>query len=132
VLEGSVRRGGDRLRITGQLIDARTGRPLGADRFDGNLSDVFDLQDHVSESVVAAVEPSVQFAELERQKLSKPGDAYDLLLRGYALEHVFTAESTAAALACLDRALAIEPTYAYCHALCHFQGWVAPDDAKER
>jgi TolB-like protein/tetratricopeptide (TPR) repeat protein len=140
VLEGSVRRGGDRLRITGQLIDAASGRHLWADRFDGDLSDVFDLQDRITESVVAVIEPTVQSAEVERQKSSKPSrlDAYDLLLRAYGLEHAFTAESTAAALTCLDRALAIDPAYApalamaaYCHALRHFQGWAAPDDTHE-
>ena len=140
VLEGSVRRGGNRLRITGQLIDAGSGRHLWADRFDGELSDVFDLQDRITESVVAAIEPTVQFAEVEHQKSSRPSglDAYDLLLRAYGFEHAFTAESTAAALGCLDRALAIDPAYApalamaaYCHALRHFQGWVAPDDTHE-
>ena len=140
VLEGSVRRGGNRLRITGQLIDAVSGRHLWADRYDGELGDVFDLQDRISESVVAAIEPAVQFAEVVRQKSIKPSrlDAYDLLLRAYGLEHEFTAESTAAALGCLDQALAIDPGYApalamaaYCHALRHFQGWVAPDDTHE-
>jgi TolB-like protein/Flp pilus assembly protein TadD len=137
VLEGSVRRGGSRLRITGQLIDAASGRHLWADRFDGDVSEVFDLQDRITESVVAAIEPTVQFAEVERQKASKPSqlDAYDLLLRAYGLEHEFTAESMASALACLDRAIAIDPSYApavamaaYCHTLRHFQGWIAPDD----
>jgi TolB-like protein len=140
VLEGSVRRGGNRLRITGQLIDASSGRHLWADRFDGDPGDVFDLQDRITESVVAVIEPTVQLAEIERQKSSKPSrlDAYDLLLRAYGLEHAFTAESTTAALACLDRALAIDPAYApalamaaYCHALRHFQGWVAADDTHE-
>jgi TolB-like protein len=140
VLEGSVRRDGNRLRITGQLIDAVSGRHLWADRYDGELGDVFDLQDRITESVVAAIEPTVQFAEVVRQKSSKPSrlDAYDLLLRAYGLEHQFTAESTAAALACLDQALAIDPAYApalamaaYCHALRHFQGWVAPEDTHE-
>jgi len=140
VLEGSVRRGGNRLRITGQLIDASSGRHLWADRFDGDPGDVFDLQDRITESVVAVIEPTVQLAEVERQKSSKPSrlDAYDLLLRAYGLERAFTAESTAAALACLDRALAIDPAYApalamaaYCHALRHFQGWVAPGDTHE-
>jgi TolB-like protein/Flp pilus assembly protein TadD len=138
VLEGSVRRGGDRLRINGQLIDAASGRHLWADRFDGGLSDVFDLQDRITESVVAAIEPTVQFAEIERHKSAQPStlDAYEFLLRAYRLEHAFTAESTAAALACLDSALAIDPAYApamamaaYCHALRHFQGWIVPDDA---
>jgi TolB-like protein len=138
VLEGSVRRGGNRLRISGQLIDAASGRHLWADRFDGDLSDVFDLQDRITESVVAAIEPAVQLAEIERHRSSKPSklDAYEFLLRAYALEHEFTAESIAAALACLDQALALDPTYApamamaaYCHALRHFQGWIAPDNA---
>jgi len=140
VLEGSVRRVGNRLRITGQLIDAPSGRHLWADRFDGDLADVFDLQDRITESVVAAIEPTVQFAEVARQRSSKPSrlDAYDLLLRAYRLEHAFTDESTAEAIACLDRARAIDPTYApalamaaYCHALRHFQGWVVPDDSHE-
>jgi TolB-like protein len=140
VLEGSVRRVGNRLRITGQLIDAVSGRHLWADRFDGDLADVFDLQDRITESVVAAIEPTVQFAEVARQRSSKPSrlDAYDFLLRSYGLEHAFTAESTAEALACLERARAIDPAYApalamaaYCHALRHFQGWVTPDDTHE-
>jgi TolB-like protein/Flp pilus assembly protein TadD len=140
VLEGSVRRDGNRLRITGQMIDAVSGRHLWADRYDGELGEVFDLQDRITESVVAAIEPTVQFAEVVRQKSSKPSrlDAYDLLLRAYGLEHEFTAESTAAALTCLDQALAIDPAYApalamaaYCHALRHFQGWVAPNDTHE-
>jgi hypothetical protein len=86
--------------------------------------------------VVAAVEPTVQFAEVERQKLSKPRrfDAYDLLLRAYALEHAFTAESTGAALACACHRADLRAGFrmaAYCHALRHFQGFVAPDDAHE-
>lgn len=136
VLEGSVRRGGNRLRITGQLIDADSGRHLWADRFDGDLSDVFDLQDRITESVVAAIEPTVQLAEMARQKSGRPArlEAYDLLLRAYRFEHEFTADSTASALACLDQAIAIDPSYApavamaaYCHALRHFQGWMSPD-----
>jgi len=137
VLEGSVRRGGDRLRISGQLIDATSGMHLWADRFDGDPNDVFELQDRITESVVAAIEPTLQLAEVERRRSSPPSqlDAYDLLLRGYGLADAFTPDSTAAALACLDQALAIDPTYApamamaaYCHALRHFQGWEKPDD----
>jgi TolB-like protein/Tfp pilus assembly protein PilF len=136
VLEGSVRRGGERLRIIGQLIDARSGNHLWADRFDGDRSDIFDLQDRITEHVVAAIEPTLRLAEIERRKHNRPGklDAYDLLLRSYALEHQFTADSLAEALVYLDRALAVEPNYApamaaaaYCHAQRHFQGWVATD-----
>ncbi|HEY4162283.1 MAG TPA: winged helix-turn-helix domain-containing protein, partial [Dongiaceae bacterium] len=138
VLEGSVRRGGNRLRISGQLIDATSGAHLWADRYDGDLGDVFDLQDRITESVVAAIEPTLQLAEIERSKHNRPNtlDAYDLLLRAYGLEYEFTAESMAAALDCLDQALTIDPNYApamaaaaYCHAQCHFQGWVPQDDA---
>ena len=75
VLEGSVRRSGNRLRITGQLVDATSGVHIWADRFEGEMSDVFDLQDRITESVVGAIEPSVQLAEIERLKrtaASKP------------------------------------------------------------
>jgi TolB-like protein len=138
VLEGSVRRGGKRLRISGQLIDARSGAHLWADRFDGDAHDVFELQDRITESVVGAIEPTLHQAEVERRKHSRPArlDAYDLLLRAYALRSEFTPESMIAALGCLDQALAIEPNYApamaaaaYCHAMRHFQGWVADDTA---
>lgn len=138
VLEGSVRRSGDRLRINGQLVDAVSGAHLWADRFDGDLAEVFELQDRVSESVVAAIEPTLHLAEIERHRQSRPErlDAYDLLLRAYALEHEFTARSLAAALGCLGEALAIDPAYAaamaaaaYVHAQRHFQGWAPQDEA---
>src|SRR5215813_12119711 len=114
VMEGSVRRAGDRLRILGQLADATTGTHLWADRFDGDMSDVFDLQDRITESVVAAIEPRLQLAEIERLKRSPAAnlDAYDLLLRAQQLEYEFTAESLAAALRYLDQALAIDSAYA--------------------
>jgi TolB-like protein/Flp pilus assembly protein TadD len=136
VLEGSVRRGGDRLRINGQLIDARSGVHLWADRYDGDRGDVFELQDRITESVVAAIEPTLHLAEAERHRSHPPSqiDAYDLLLRAYSLRYEFTTESMDAALAYLDEALALDPAYApamaaaaYCHALRHFQGWVKPD-----
>src|SRR5262249_53995805 len=89
VLEGSVRRSGDRLRITGQLIDASTGVHLWADRFDGILADVFDLQDRVATSVVGAITPRLEVAEIARAK-RKPTDsldAYDYFLR--AMENLY-------------------------------------------
>ena len=88
VLEGSIRRAGGRVRFTGQLIDASSGGHIWADRFEGEMSDVFDLQDRFTESVVAAIEPKLQIAEIERLK-QKPAaslDAYDLLLRAQQLE----------------------------------------------
>ncbi|MCA6096847.1 winged helix-turn-helix domain-containing tetratricopeptide repeat protein [Bradyrhizobium australafricanum] len=138
VLEGSVRRGGDRLRITGQLIDAVSGAHLWADRFDGAATDVFDLQDRITENVVGAIEPTLLVAEAERVRAAPPDrlDAYDLLLRAYSLRYEFTPESIEAALDCLDQALALDPAYApalaasaYCHAMRHVQGWVKPNDA---
>jgi TolB-like protein/Tfp pilus assembly protein PilF len=137
VLEGSVRRAGSRLRITGQLIDAATGAHLWADRFDGDASQVFALQDEITERVVAAIEPTLELAETERRRTLPPTqlDAYDLLLRASSLRDAFTAESLDAAIGCLDQALAIDPSYvpamaaaAYCHALRHFQGWLSPGD----
>jgi TolB-like protein len=137
VLEGSVRRAGSRLRITGQLIDAATGGHLWADRFDGEASEVFALQDDITERVVAAIEPTLELAESERRRAMPPNalDAYELLLRASSLRDSFTAESLKAAVGCLEQALAIDPIYApamaaaaYCHALRHFQGWLAPDD----
>ncbi|WP_261322996.1 hypothetical protein [Rhizobium leguminosarum] len=86
VVEGSVRRTGDRLRIAGQLIDTSTGAHLWADRFDGTLANVFDLQDQVASSIVGAITPKVEEAEIERAK-RKPTeslDAYDYYLRGLA------------------------------------------------
>ncbi|MET0295347.1 MAG: adenylate/guanylate cyclase domain-containing protein, partial [Phenylobacterium sp.] len=114
VLEGSVRRAGDRVRIAGQLVDATTGGHLWADRFDGTLGDVFDLQDRVAEAVAGAIEPTLRRAEVERARRKPTGslDAYDLYLR--ALPHVFAyrAEDNAEAMPLLDRALALDPGYA--------------------
>jgi hypothetical protein len=86
VLEGSVRRAGNRVRIAGQLIDASTAVHLWADRFEGALDDIFDLQDRVAASVVGAIAPKLDWAEIERAK-HKPTeslDAYDHYLRGVA------------------------------------------------
>lgn len=132
VLEGSVRRSGDRLRFTGQLIDSSSGVHIWADRFEGQMSDVFDLQDRFTESVVAAIEPSVQLAEIGRLKHKLPDNlvAYDLFLRAQQLEYEFTEESLSAALHHLKQALAIDPNYApalalsaYCYAERRNQGW---------
>ena len=88
VLEGGVRKAGNRLRITAQLIEAESGSHLWADRFDGALDDVFDLQDQITDKVVGVVEPSLQRSEIERSRRKRPEslDAYDLYLR--ALPHI--------------------------------------------
>jgi TolB-like protein/Tfp pilus assembly protein PilF len=139
VLEGSVRRGGNRLRFTGQLIDAISGTHIWADRFEGELSDIFELQDHFTEAIVAAIEPSLQLAEIERLE-NRPATnlaAYDLLLRAQQLEFHFTEESLAAALRHLKQVLTIDPSYASamalaacCYAGRNIQGW-ARDAATE-
>jgi TolB-like protein len=132
VLEGSVRRAESRLRISGQLVSAETGAVIWADRFQGEMSDVFDLQDRVAEGVAGGIEPNLQRAEIKRlgHKPTPHLDAYDLLLRAQQLEYELTTESLRAALRCLKQAIAIDPSYApalglaaYCHAELHFQGW---------
>src|SRR5438045_3523303 len=87
VLEGSVRKAGDRVRITGQFIDAATGTHLWVDRFDGLLEDVFDLQDKVASSVAGVIEPALQAAETARSANRPTADltAYDLYLRSYEM-----------------------------------------------
>ncbi len=124
VLEGSVRKGGNRVRITGQLVEAETGAHLWAERYDRPLEDIFAVQDEMTLNVVGAIEPSLRQAEIERVKRVRPENlgAYDLLLR--ALPHVYAAmpEQAAKAVPLLDRALALEPDYALAHsyaAWCH-------------
>ena len=137
VLEGSVRRGRDLLRITGQLVDTASGLHLWSDRFEGSLRDVFELQDHVAECVAAAIEPALQVAEIGRVRRAPPVrlDAYDLLLRAYGAMADFTAAGMIAALGHLDQALEVDPAYApamaasaFCRAQCDFQGWARQDD----
>ena len=112
VLEGSVRRAGNRVHITGQLIDAETGAHLWADRFDGPLEDVFDLQDKVATSVAGVIEPTLQAAETSRSANRPTADltAYDLYLRGYALA-LSSATRFPEALGLMERAIARDPVY---------------------
>lgn len=119
VLEGSVRKLGNRVRITGQLIEAATGRHLWAERYDRPLDDIFALQDEITLSVVGAIEPSLRHAEIERVKRKRPEnlDAYDLKMRALALATNITAESASQAIALLERALALEPDTTGTHAL---------------
>jgi TolB-like protein len=137
VLEGSVRRAGSRLRVSGQLINAETGALIWADRFEGEMNDVFELQDRVAESIVAAIEPNLQRAEIKRLSRNPTHfDAYDLLLRAQQLEYELTAESLTAALRYLEQAIAIDSSYAlalglaaYCYAELHFfRGWSRSSD----
>jgi TolB-like protein/class 3 adenylate cyclase/Tfp pilus assembly protein PilF len=118
VLEGSVRKSGNRIRITGQLIDAASGAHLWADRFDGVLEDVFDLQDQVASSVAGAIDPSVTRAEVERISRKPPSSfsAYDYWLRGRAAQFQFTRESNEQAITLYEQAIALDPKFALAHA----------------
>lgn len=123
VLEGSVRKSKERVRITCQLIEAETGRHLWAERYDRSLGDIFALQDEITMSVVGAIEPSLRLAEVERVKRKRPEnlDAYDLLLRAISTD-MSMPEGVAQALPFLERALVLEPDYARAHghlAMCH-------------
>jgi len=121
VLEGSVRKSANRVRISGQLIDTRTGAHLWADRFDGALEDIFDLQDRVTASVVSAVAPKLERVEIERAK-RKPTeslDAYDYYLRGVGSANPYTREGDNEALRLFYRAIELDPDFAVAY------GWAA-------
>jgi adenylate cyclase len=117
VLEGSVRRASDRVRITAQLIDAETRAHIWADRYDRAVDDIFALQDEITLSTVAAIEPSLRQAEIERAKRKRPEnlDAYDLLLRATPLVDTGMPEGASQAVPLLERALLLEPNYALAH-----------------
>jgi adenylate cyclase len=112
LLEGAVRKAGTRVRITGQLIDAATGTHLWADRFDGSLEDVFELQDKVASSVAGVIEPALQAAETARSAARATADmtAYDLYLRAYAMV-LGSKKQVPEALRVLERAIARDPRY---------------------
>ena len=114
VLEGSVRKAGTRVRITGQLIDATTGAHLWAERFEGNLDDIFELQDQIAMSVVGAIAPQLERAEIERAKRKPTGNlsAYDYYLRGMANLHLETREAIQEALSLFDQAIRLDPDVA--------------------
>ena len=133
VLEGSVRKAGERLRITGQLIDASTGMHLWADRFDGGLAELFELQDRVATSVVSAIAPKLQEAEIARASRKSTADlsAYDYYLRGMAAMHLWTREGNEEALLYFRRAVELDPAFASAYGMaarCYAQrkagGWM--------
>ncbi len=114
VLEGSVRKAGNRVRITGQLIDTATSAHIWADRIDGTLDDIFELQDQVASSVAGAIEPKLRLAEIERvaRKPTESLDAYELYLRALAHFHKHSLDGFDAAIGLLRQALAMDPDYA--------------------
>ena len=141
VLEGSVRKAGNRVRITGQLIDATNGAHLWADRFDGSLEDVFELQDKVAVSVAGIIEPALQAAETARSAARPTTDltAYDLYLRALAAFYPITKEGIVEALGLFEQAIAIDRHYGpalACAAICHvhlaFNGWAKEPESNRR
>jgi TolB-like protein/class 3 adenylate cyclase/tetratricopeptide (TPR) repeat protein len=134
VLEGSIRRASNRIRITGQLIDVVTGAHIWADRFEGGVEDVFDLQDQVTARVVGAIAPKLEQAEIERSR-RKPTEnlvAYDYYLQAMSCTHKFTKEANEQALHLFQRAIDLDPEFASSFAqaaLCYSQrkawGWSA-------
>jgi adenylate cyclase len=118
VLEGSVRKSGNRVRISGQLIDASTGGHIWADRFEGNLDDIFELQDQIASSVIGGVSMPLFNEEMKRAKL-KVGNlqAYDYLLRSLEAQRRNTAEGTTEGLAFARQAIALDPDFALAHAM---------------
>ncbi len=141
VLEGSVRKAGNRVRITGQLIDAISGAHLWADRFDGSLEDVFELQDKVASSVAGVIEPALQAAELRRSAQRPTNDltAYDLYLRALADALAWEKGRVVHALDLLGQAIGRDPGYgpalalaASCHQSLHVNGWTNDLEATRR
>jgi TolB-like protein len=134
VLEGSVRKAGGRVRVGAQLIDATTGGHLWADRFDGALDDIFDLQDQVTASVVGAIAPTLEQVEIERanRKPTESLDAYDYFLRGMARFYVRTTEANSEALQLFYRAIDVDSNFAAAHGMAAWcfvwrkiNGWMA-------
>ena len=141
VLEGSVRKAAGRVRITGQLIDALTGTHLWADRFDGSLEDVFELQDQIARGVAGVIEPALQAAEIRRSTARPTNDltAYDLYLRALAAFFPVTKEGVIEARGLLEQAIAIDPHYApalswaaQCHLRLLVEGWAEEPETSRR
>ncbi len=138
VLEGSVRRAGNRIRITCQLIEGKGGAHLWADRFDGNLEDVFDLQDQITENVVGAIEPTLRKAEIERSRRRRPDslDAYDLYLRALPHTYAMQPNDNTEALRLLSEAIELDPDYApalayaaWCYEQRLTRGWETAEES---
>jgi adenylate cyclase len=125
VLEGSVRKAGQRLRITGQLVEAETGSHLWADRFDSVLEDLFDLQDRVTMAVAGAIEPSVTQAEIKRanRKPTENLQAYDWLLRALGEQQLYSRDGIDRAMQMARHAVELDPRYARAHA--YLASWIS-------
>jgi len=137
VLEGSVRKAGNRVRITGQLLRADSSVHIWAERYDGELAEIFELQDRVARDVVGAIAPKLEQAEIERAR-NKPTDnldAYDYYLRGLACTYRMNRESVEEGMSLLEKAVELDPEFATAHGLgawCYYwrrvNGWTAAPD----
>jgi adenylate cyclase len=119
IVEGSVRRVGERVRITAQLVEAETGNHIWSTRVDGAVSDLFDLQDRIAAEVASAIQPSIRRAEIERARSKRPEKlaAYDLVMRAFPHLWAHRPQDNAEAISLLDRALQLEPHYGLAAAL---------------
>jgi len=138
ILEGSVRRGGERIRITGQLIDAETGNHLWAERYDRELEDIFAVQDEVTQAIIAAIAPEIGDVERERSQRKPPEslDAWDIYQRGLAAYHSSTEAGLTSAIEQFDKVNEIDPTFALAFAMAAGARWryalhFEPDDRAE-
>jgi adenylate cyclase len=132
LLEGSVQKAGNRLRITVQLIETESGAHVWSSRYDGTIDDIFNLQDRITEQVAGALQPSIRIAEIERSRRKRPQDfgAYDYTMRAMAHVWMLENEESAKALELLDKALAIDSKYplalslaGWCHAQRAVYNW---------
>jgi adenylate cyclase len=132
VLEGSVQKAGNRVRIIVQLVETEGGAHVWTGRHDGTIDDIFDLQDHITEQVAGALQPSIRIAEIERSRRKRPQDlgAYDYAMRAMPHVWVLEKEESAKALELLDQAIAIDPEYplalslaGWCHAQRSVYNW---------
>jgi TolB-like protein/Flp pilus assembly protein TadD len=141
VVEGTVRRGGDRLRISVQLVDAQTRAQLWSDRYEGAATDLFAFQDRIAAQVAGAINPAVRAAEIDTARRKPPSSlrAYDLVLQAYPKMWSRSAEDNRQAIALLEKAIAAEPGYGRAHALlawCHSENvvylWSADPEKSRR
>jgi TolB-like protein len=137
LLEGSVRRSANQIRINGHLVDGASGSHIWAGRFDGAAADIFDLQDQLTEQIVGAIEPSVRRAEIDRARRKRPDslDAYDLYLRALPHAHANSPAETDEALRLLHLSLKLDPSHlaahgyaAWCHEQRYFRNGFHPED----
>ena len=128
ILEGSVRKMGPKLRVNAQLIDAATGGHIWAQRYDGDMADIFEFQDNIREQIVSALQVSLTPTDkaLAERKPTDNVEAYDLFLKGRANFYSTTREHTIEAIKCLEEAIEIDPNFADAYAFmafCYFYGW---------